>query len=405
MTTAVALPTNTNTVHTAAKAILKELQHQFLELDDQIEGWVLAVLCRENVLGYGEVGTAKSDVAHAFAARIINAKYAWWLMDRQMDKAELLGMMSLPIYTATGAYERVITNTLFDADFAFFDEADKCGPAVKTPVLTAINEHKGKTGTEWIDLPLISSFAACNADLEAGDEAFSDRFLVKLVFERIKGNDNFIALLESMCVSRATVNPTTLTRDELMHAIEVEIPAVVVPRAVYVSMLALRDELVANQILPSNRRWKKCVRLLQAKAWLEGRDTVDEDDLIVLRHALWDDRDLRQKVGRIVVSHTGPVTRTAIKILQAIREKQVEIDKMVSADEGLETRAAAGGRLQGDIKELTNQIKRARTDAANNGRSAERLDEVDEALKELHISIFVNCMNMPPEGARRMAAV
>lgn len=405
--TATAAPaaTSLTEAQVAMKAIEGELKAQFLERDDHAEGYVLGVMSGENVLGYGDVGTGKSDMVHSFASHVVDAKYGWWLMDRQMDKSEFLGPMDLPRYKKTGEYARNTKNTLYDSHFIFLDEAEKAGAGVKVPMLTAINEGMGKPDGEWVKLPKISAFAAINTELEKGDEAFGDRFLIKLVFERIKGADNYIALLESSVTPRVSPHPTTISLPVLKHAIDFEVPAVIVPRAIYVAMWELRCELAAAQIFPSDRRSKKSIRVLQAAAWLDGRDTVELDDLAVLRHIMWDDKDLRQKVGGIVLKHTGPVTRKAITIMQAIAEAYDELNKLVAEDESGETKAAGGARIQAKITELRGQLTSARTEAGGSIKSLMRLDEVDLELKELHVQVYVQCMNTPEAGARRMVGI
>lgn len=387
------------------RAIQYELMQQFLERDEIIEAIIVTLLARENGLIFGEPGTGKSDLLEELCRRILGGKYARFLMDRMMDKSEFMGMFDLPRYEQTGEWGRNITDTILDAVVSLIDEVDKCGPAVTTPLLTAINEHMGKPAGQWIPIPLLSAYGAANAPLEPGQEAFGDRFLTWLVSERIKQADNYVALLRSAVTPRKPEHPTTIDLDELMHVVEVEVPAIPVPDAVFEAMYRLRTELEADGIEPSDRRMKKAVRLLQAKAWLEGRDIVEEDDIAILRHVVWSRQEDRAKIAAKVLTYTGPVTRLAIKLMSAVAEHRASIDELVAMKESMETRASHGGRMQAAIREMQGQLDAAYADARSKGRNTSRLDEVQQEIKELHVQVYVVCMNTPEAGARRLIGV
>jgi MoxR-like ATPase len=49
----------------------------------------------------------------------------------------------------------------------------------------------------------------------------------------------------------------------------------------------LRRELTKAQLVSSDRRYRQCVELLRAHAYLYERDEVTEEDVFFLEHALW----------------------------------------------------------------------------------------------------------------------
>lgn len=396
--TALAVAPTLSVAQTKMRAIRTEVSYEFIQRDEHVLAWLCAVLTKLNVLAHGDPGTGKSALNHAISARVVGAKYSWWLMDRQMDKAEMLGMMDLAYYQATSKYARVITDTLYDAHFAFFDEAEKAGPGVKTPLLTAVNERRGNDGRGWFDLPLLTATAAINTALESGDEAFADRFEVWLEFSRVSGHQARMELLQSLDNPRTTPNPTVITLDELKHAIEVEVPAVVIPDSVRLSLVTLWDELDREQIQVSDRRFKTAQRLLKAHAWLDGRSVVDEDDIEIMRHSLWDVEEHRPKVAGMVIKHMGPVTRTALTILEAVDAGTAKLDKLMLDNESIEAKAGAGARIQKELNEIKEQIARARQGAG--GRNTDRLDEAEVALKELHARVLHESMGTPMAAAR-----
>lgn len=385
----------------AVAAIRSELSYQFLERDDEILGIVLALMAGENVIAYGEPGTGKTDLMKAVSSRLTGAKHSRFLMDRQMDKSEMLGMLDLAEYQRSSRFVRSVTDTIYDCDTLYLDEVDKTGPGVTTPLLTAINEGEGNYGNGWQKLPMLTAMGSANHELEDGQEAFADRFLVTLVFRRLQQPDNVLALLESQLAPRTPANPTTVPVDDVRHAIEYEVPAVRVPRAVLESMVEINKELEREQLFPSNRRLKACVKLVQANAWLGGRDEATEDDLEVLRFALWSRQDDRAKVTGIVLRHTGPVTRLALELTQAVVEAGAEIDALVAdGSTSADTLASTGGKLQTAANRIDKRIKAARKEHAD--RDLTRLDEVDALLFELRVRIFVQMMRQDEDVARSM---
>jgi MoxR-like ATPase len=401
MTALATAPAPTLTTAQKVKSIEIEISYELIERAEMVHAAIVAMMSRTNGIAYGLPGTGKS-LLYDLLARRINGRYRRILMDRQMDKSEFMGMFDLPNYEKTGEYSRNTTGTAIDADVLVLEEVGKTGPAVTTPMLMLLNEHKAKPGTTEIDVDLLVAFGTSNEELEAGQEAFGDRFPVKLVFDYIKSADGFMALLDSALKPRRVDDPTFVTADEIRDAVANEVPAIKVPLGVREELAGLRADLAAESIYPSDRTWYLTVRMLQACAWLESRDTVLEDDIAFLRHVLWSKQEERKKVGQLVMAHTGPVARLAITLLTSVRESEALLDDLATRGESLETRSAAGGKIQGDINKMNRKLADARTEATAKGRNTAQLDEVEQRVKELHFRVLTECLNMPERGARSL---
>jgi MoxR-like ATPase len=57
--------------------------------------------------------------------------------------------------------------------------------------------------------------------------------------------------------------------------------AVTVPDGMMCALEQLRKDLKAKGIAASDRRWVQSLSLLRARALLDGRSTVEEDDLLI----------------------------------------------------------------------------------------------------------------------------
>ena len=395
-------PTKAPTVADSLRKIVAELGDQFLERREHIEALMYAVLAGQHAFILGPPGTGKSMLVRDMCDRFVGGTYWEILLDRQLGKEEVFGAIDIPAYEKTGKWFRDPEDSILEADIAFVDEVGKAGPAILNTLLTVFNERKAKIKGVMSRVPLITAVGASNELLEPELAAMWDRFLVRLVVDYIVEPGHFAALLASATISN-TANRTTVTLAELRRAIEIDVPAVKLPPGVIDTVIALRGELNAKSIQPSDRRWKQCMRLLQASAYLAGRDIVDDDDLQVLRFALWDTVEQIPEVDRHVLKLTSETTRVALEIAQSIEEIEAEIDKRQG--QAAKERAAYGGEASFKLQELTKELTTAVEKANRAGRSTARLDGVSDRLRNVKVKVLQQCLNMPPEKAQAMAGL
>jgi MoxR-like ATPase len=146
-----------------------------------------------------------------------------------------------------------------------------------------MNERRFHNGRTVLAVPLISLFGASN-ELPDDDElqALYDRFLIRFVVGYIEQEYHFVRMLEG----RRQPSRATLALDELRE-LQDAAQRIAVPQSVYRLMADIRRELGRKQVVASDRRYRQSLSLLQAHAFLHGRDTVGEDDLFLLEHVLW----------------------------------------------------------------------------------------------------------------------
>lgn len=277
------------------RKVREELQQQFLERTELIDGALAALLAAQHVLIIGPPGTAKSMLADELCRRIRGATYFQWLLTKFTTPEELFGAVSLKALEADD-YRRVTANKLPEAHIAFLDEVFKASSSILNAILTIINERLFHNGRQVTAVPLLTLFGASN-ELPEDDEllALYDRFLLRFVVGYIGEEFRFLKMLQA----KDPAERTTITLDELRQ-MQAEAQSLPVPGLILRGIADIRRELQKKNIVASDRRYRQSIGLLQALAYLHGRPSVAESDLFFLEHVLWKDPGERAEVHTVI---------------------------------------------------------------------------------------------------------
>jgi MoxR-like ATPase len=379
-------------------AITDELSGQFFERADAVRAMVTAMLAGQHSLLLGPPGSAKSDLARELTGRIDGAVYWENLLGAYTDPKQIFGPIDVAAMMK-GEYTQVYGRRATQAHIAFIDEIFKCGMGSLNAMLAFLNErlYHPENGGPPIHCPLLAAVSASNELPSAGADtaAFFDRLMVRIEVGYIQDPGNFAALLRSGAV-RGLPQPTrtTVSLADLQTAMEDEVPSVTFPEGVEDSMSKLRTALRRRGLIASDRRWRQSVRLLQAAAYLAGRDAVNDADLDMLRHVLWDSTADRRPVAEEVLTLVNPDARKALDLLDDI----LGIERELEAKAGQSTETLS----QWALKEANPKLNRAakemaamRAAAAAAGRSTEAIDEAVARLNAVYGRVATEALGMP----------
>jgi len=283
--------------------LINQLSTTYVERSETIEPLVAAVIARRHVVLIGPPGTAKSSLVRDLATGLGGLRFFSWLLTEFSVPEELFGPLDISALEQ-GQYRRLTAGKLPNAELAFIDEVFKAGPAILNTLLSVMQERLFYNDGQPTPVPLVSLIGASN-ETPTGEqelEALWDRFTVRLQVGYIQEPGNFVRMLTG-----STGNATqVLSRADLAAAQEAA-AQVSVPGAVLDMTVQLRQVLSDHGIVASDRRYKESLDLLRAVAFLDGRDEVIEDDLLILQHVLWHDPSQAAEVARLVFAVAEPL--------------------------------------------------------------------------------------------------
>jgi MoxR-like ATPase len=363
------------TVQEKLGKIREELKQRFLERNELIDGALAALLCSQHVLIVGPPGTAKSMLADEICRRIEGANYFQWLLTRFSTPEELFGAVSLKALEQDD-YRRVTSHKLPEAHIAFLDEIFKANSSILNAILTLINERIFHNGKEIVRVPLLTLFGASN-ELPEDDEllALYDRFLLRFVVSYIAEDFRFLRMLESPPPAERTT--MSLAELEEMQRQVRELP---VPGHVLRSIADIRRELGKKNIVASDRRYRQCLSVLQAHAYLAGAASVSEADLFFLEHALWRDpgeqAEVRATIRELLLGYEEEVK----ELLYQSREIR---DYALRPWESQEMRAQALIEVHTKLRNILAKVEQIAEKARRLGRPTERVVAAKEEIEEI----------------------
>ena len=386
------MDTNLQKLHEIKRA----LNTKFFERENEVEGILVALLARQHMLMIGPAGTAKSALSVELAKIVEGTSYFQWLLTRFSTPEEVFGPLSLKDLEE-GVYKRNTATKMPEAHLVFLDEIFKANSAILNSLLTLINERLFYNDGQPVEVPLMSVIGASNEYPEEGEglEALFDRFLLRFEIDFIADESNFVSMMKD---EGEDVETPTMHLDELI-ALQAMTDNVEVPDQVYEILSTIRRELQDEGIQPSDRRFKQSLAVLQARALINQRETVDTGDIAILENALWETLDQKEAVSTIVRRHSQDGIAQRLSAIEneaneiydsAVRDQSTEAGmeavqkisalttELAQLKEQNASRATEIDTLQNQIHSLKNEVESSRLDTSYYGEGQDNPDENGE---------------------------
>lgn len=297
------------------KQLEAEVNSELKERTVETHTAVLALVAQKHHFQIGEPGVAKSLLVERIAQRIDgigDEGYFRWLLSNFTSPAELYGMPDPNLFKSKGVYKHNTERKLPRAKIVFLDEIFKGSSSILNANLTAMNERLFFNHDDDPNIPLISLFAASNEMPEPGNlTALLDRLHFRHRVSSISNHGNFIGLLADSFGD--DIQPVISYEDLLLaHA---ESKKVKVSSEIFETLYMLKKSLEQENVPVTDRRWKECIDVIKAEAFLNGHDEAQQKDLRPLMHLLWSTEEQIMTVFREVLSQVSPIEKDASDIM------------------------------------------------------------------------------------------
>ena len=179
------------------------LIEMFVNRENEILAVLTSIISGEPAILIGPPGTAKTALIETLA-KLIEAKYFYYLLNPFTDPNELLGPIDIR-ELRKGNYVRITANRLPDAEIVFLDEVFKAGSAVRNLLLDIILHKRYLNGVEYKKLPILTLYTASNEiSTDSTDAAFYDRLTIRSFVKKV--DRTFLKELISKAVLLAVNN-------------------------------------------------------------------------------------------------------------------------------------------------------------------------------------------------------
>lgn len=352
------------------------LNAKYINRRKEIRGLILSVIANENIVFLGPAGTAKTAIGEDFC-RLLGLRCFSHLMTRFSVPEELFGPLSLT-KLKEDKYVRVILGTLIDSDIAMLDEVFKSNSAILNSLLNAMNERVYRENGVTRRIPLKTLIGMSNELPESAElNAFFDRFMLRY-------NVSYLNMDEKKELMRSR-------RHSLPELIPVQFdPEVEIEKArKTVDSIEFSDNMIDTYISVcsalksdhgievSDRRDVKIMNIMKANAFMEGRTSVNDEDLSVLENVLWRAPEERGTVSTTIIKVAAPLQME----LQQLLDSSYEVYQKMNAPtlKGLDA-----VKLQSELAALNSEMKAIHATAQKKieGRVTPRIQEYMDKISD-----------------------
>lgn len=334
----------------------QELNGKYINRGDVIHGLIVTLLARGNCVLLGSAGTGKSDLVQTLSRAITGTCFET-ILTKTSAPEELFGAYDIKALQ-DGKYVRNTENSLVDGDVAFVDEVFKCNSATLNGLLGVMAQRTFRNGSSApTPIPLQLFVGASNEMPEGGADgalaALWDRFEMRFVVEYIKDKGSFHKLLS---LNKSLEPKTKINVKDIVKAMD-EIDAVEIGDAENL-IVDLWDAMNKNGYRLSDRKWRNSLRYMKANAWLNGRTSLTDDDVLIIKDMAWATPEQIKPIRKLVFNTLNPALGKAQDLYDAVCEVYSELESFT--DDDVQNKQKFGSTRGMKAAEVNNKLVSAR---------------------------------------------
>ena len=305
--------------------IRSELKSQFIQRDAEVDGLCLALLTGTNMLLLGPPGTAKSNLTEVFAGSLAVPRDEYYKIQcNAYTVPEQIFGPTMISKLQNDEYERKTDGYLPKARVAYLDEIFNMNQTQLTTLNEILEEKEFGQGPRRDACPLELCVGAANVYPE-GDRALAalyDRFLIRFWTPYISTRTDFIRLLK---MDKKPACQSSLQDGDIAELRSAR-ATVQIPDSIYEAVADVKEALLRKGVVGSDRRWQKCMKVVQSAAALDGRDTVKLIDVMVLADSMWGKHEERPVIYSALAERCAPAVGDAQRILDGVVAEYTAVD-------------------------------------------------------------------------------
>jgi MoxR-like ATPase len=371
----------------------------FVGREAEADAIIASLISGEPAILVGPPGTAKTAMVETLA-RLVNARYFYYLLTRFTEPDELLGPLDIGALRE-GRYARVTAGKLPEAEIVFLDEVFKASSAIRNTLLDIIMYRRFLNDGVYAKLPLLTLYTASNeVSTDAEDQAFYDRLTIRCFVKYVEPTlwEELLVKGVRLATEPADPNPV-MTADQVKaykEAVDRRATEILADPDLRSKIVAALAELRNRGVELSDRRKVKLVVVAAAYSILnaEPRPTVDS-----IADAL-----------EVTAVHSEDDRSKVEEAIMALKLRTVDVMKIVAIKEELKRayeglKAGSDNMSLGDYMRQLDMLKALYVRAVNELEALSRRSQnrrIPREARELY-AVAAEVYRFLEEQARRFS--
>ena len=156
---------------------------------------------------------------------------------------------------------------------------------------------------------------------------------------------------------------------------------VIIPEEVLEATVALKEQLLSQNIEVSDRRWREAMKAIRSEAFYNDHEVAEINDMRPLMHFLWNNPDHIKIVRRLVLELANPLEREAAELLDNLTEAYSQYELQFKDAENKQQKAAHGVEMFRKLNKAKDLYKELRKKQNKTGKTSDVMDELGEKIQ------------------------